>query len=73
LHSIFGENTVDKKYHSVGDFTVLNTSIDYNHKLLGNEAKFSIYGRNILDEEYMTIIGYEDQGAVFGASYAFKF
>ncbi|DAB30362.1 MAG TPA: hypothetical protein CFH84_04445 [Sulfurimonas sp. UBA12504] len=65
--------TVDKKYHSVGDLTVLNTSVDYNHKLLGNDAKLSVYGRNILKENYMTIIGYEDQGAVVGASYAFKF
>ena len=65
--------TVDKKYHNVGDFTVVNASVDYNHKLLGNDAKLSVYGRNILNDNYMTVIGYEDQGAVVGASYAFKF
>lgn len=65
--------TIDKKYHNVGDFVSINLSVDYNHKLFGNDAKFTLYGRNILDERYMTIYGFEDQGSVFGASYTFKF
>lgn len=65
--------TKDKLYHDVGDFISINLSVDYNHKLLGNDAKATIYGRNILNENYMTIFGFEDQGSVFGASYAFKF
>jgi len=47
--------------------------LDYNHKLLGNDAKFSVYSRNLLDDNYMTMFGFEDQGRVIGASYAFKF
>lgn len=65
--------TIDKKYHDVGDFISINLSLDYNHKLFQNDAKLSLYGRNILDENYMTILGFEDQGRVIGASYAFKF
>lgn len=65
--------TIDKQYHSVGDFVSVNLSLDYNHKLFGNDAKFTIYSRNLLDENYMTIFGFEDQGRVIGASYAFKF
>jgi len=68
--NFFAKNSL---YHDVGDFVSINLSIDYNHKLLGNDAKATIYGRNILDERYMTIYGFEDQGSVFGASYAFKF
>jgi iron complex outermembrane receptor protein len=65
--------TIDKKYHDVGDFISINLSLDYNHKLFENDAKLSIYGRNILDENYMTIFGFEDQGRVIGTSYEFKF
>ena len=65
--------TIDNKYHSLGDFISLNISLDYNHKLLGNDAKFSVYSRNLLDDNYMTMFGFEDQGRVIGASYAFKF
>lgn len=65
--------TIDKQYHSLGDFISLNLSLDYNHKLFGNDAKFSVYSRNLLDDNYMTMFGFEDQGRVIGASYAFKF
>lgn len=65
--------TIDKQYHSVGDFISLNLSLDYNHKLFGNDAKFSVYSRNLLNDNYMTMFGFEDQGRVIGASYAFKF
>jgi len=65
--------TVDKKYHDVGDFISINLSLDYNHKLFQNDAKLSLYSRNLLDENYMTIFGFEDQGRVIGTSYEFKF
>lgn len=65
--------TIDKKYHDVGDFISINLSVDYNHKLFQNDAKLSLYSRNLLDENYMTIFGFEDQGRVIGASYEFKF
>lgn len=38
-----------------------------------NDAKLSLYSRNLLDENYMTIFGFEDQGRVIGVSYEFKF
>lgn len=65
--------TIDKKYHDVGDFISINLSLDYNHKLFQNDAKLSLYSRNLLDENYMTIFGFEDQGRVIGTSYEFKF
>ncbi|EQB39940.1 hypothetical protein M947_04985 [Sulfurimonas hongkongensis] len=65
--------TIDKKYHDVGDFISINISLDYNHKLFQNDAKLSLYSRNLLDENYMTIFGFEDQGRVIGTSYEFKF
>lgn len=65
--------TIDKKYHDVGDFISINFSLDYNHKLFENDAKLSLYCRNLLDENYMTIFGFEDQGRVIGTSYEFKF
>jgi len=65
--------TIDKKYHDVGDFISINLSLDYNHKLFENDAKLSLYSRNLLDENYMTIFGFEDQGRVIGTSYEFKF
>jgi len=65
--------TIDKKYHDVGDFISINLSVDYNHKLFQNDAKLSLYSRNVLDKNYMTIFGFEDQGRVIGTSYEFKF
>ncbi|MDY0123369.1 TonB-dependent receptor plug domain-containing protein [Sulfurimonas sp.] len=65
--------TIDKKYHDIGDFISINLSLDYNHKLLGNDAKLSIYSRNLTDDNYVTIFGFENQGRVIGASYEFKF
>ncbi len=65
--------TKDKKYHDVGDFVSINLSLEYNHKLLDNDAKLTLYSRNLLDKEYMSIFGFEDQGRVVGASYEFKF
>ena len=65
--------TTDGKYHKVGDFTLLDASIDYSHKLYGYDAVSSLYGKNITDEPYMTKIGWENQGAVLGVSCSLKF
>ena len=65
--------TTDKEYHDVGDFVTLDASLDYNHKIKDYDAIASIYGKNITDQEYMTKIGWENVGSVFGISYAIKF
>lgn len=65
--------TTDNKYHNVGDFTVIDMGIDYHHKLYNYDAIVSLYGKNITDERYMTKIGWENIGAIFGISYEIKF
>ncbi|RXJ69713.1 hypothetical protein CRV08_03135 [Halarcobacter ebronensis] len=65
--------TTDNKYHKVGDFVVIDMGVDYKHKLNGYDAVASIYGKNITDKRYMTKIGWEDVGAIFGISYSIKF
>ena len=65
--------TTDGEYHDVGDFVTIDVGLDYNHKLKDYDAVASIYGRNITNQKYMTKIGWENVGSVFGISYAVKF
>lgn len=65
--------TTDGEYHDVGDFVTLDIGLDYHHELRGHEAVASIYGKNITDQNYMTKIGWENVGSLFGISYAVKF
>lgn len=39
--------TTDGDYHDVGDFVIVDASIDYNHKLYSYDAIVSLYGKNI--------------------------
>ncbi|WP_044417721.1 TonB-dependent receptor plug domain-containing protein [Halarcobacter anaerophilus] len=63
----------DGSYHEVGDFTTLDASIDYHHKLYSHDATVSVYGKNITDQEYSTKVGWENVGSIFGVSYAINF
>lgn len=65
--------TKDYKYYKVGDFVIFDLSVDYYHKVSNYDAIFTIFGKNITDENYMTKIGWEDVGAIIGASYSIKF
>ncbi len=65
--------TTDGQYHDVGDFITIDLGIDYKHKLFGLDAVSSVYGKNITDEPYMTKIGWENVGSIFGISCNIKF
>ena len=60
-------------YNPVGDFDLLNASIGRHFQLGEWDSKLTLYGRNLLNENYMTVNGYEAIGAVYGSELSFKY
>lgn len=60
-------------YNPVGDFDVLNASIGRHFQLGEWDSKLTFYGRNLLNENYETVNGYEAIGAVYGSEISFTY
>lgn len=56
----------DGKYHEIGDFTRIDANISYLFRITGLDARATIYGRNLLDDNYQTRLGWEDTGRTYG-------
>lgn len=53
-------------YRPVGNYTRLDLNVSYPFTVRAARLRATLYGRNILDERYVTIAGWQDQGAVCG-------
>lgn len=58
---------VDRQFHEIGDFQRLDGYVGRNFPIRGGVVRFSVYGRNMLDQRYETQLGYRDPGAIWGA------
>ena len=66
-------NSADGKYHSIGNFVVVDLSLGRRFKLGPAEAKLSVYGRNITNRKYETVYGFPAWGAVWGSEFSVTF
>ncbi len=60
-------------YNPVGDFDVVNANIGRHFQLGEWDSKLTLYGRNLLNENYETVNGYEAIGAVYGSEISFTY
>jgi hypothetical protein len=66
-------NSLDGQYHDIGDFVVVDLNVGKTFRLGENEAKLTLFGRNITNEKYETTYGYPAIGALYGAEFAVKY
>lgn len=55
-------------YKPIGDFVRLDLSASHRFALDGRPVTLMLYGRNVGDAHYSTQVGFDDPGAVWGAS-----
>jgi iron complex outermembrane receptor protein len=60
-------------YRPAGDYTRLDMNVSYSFKLSDAKAKATLYGRNLLDDRYVTIAGWRDQGLTYGGKLEVSF
>ncbi len=53
-------------YRPAGDYTRLDLNVSYAFALSGARARATLFGRNLLDDHYVTIAGWRDQGMTWG-------
>lgn len=53
-------------YRPAGDYTRLDLNLSYGFTLRGAQARATLFGRNLLDDHYVTIAGWRDQGMTWG-------
>jgi outer membrane cobalamin receptor len=54
----------DKQYHALGDFLDMNATAGYSFGAKRNTRVY-VSVQNMLDEEYSTVVGYDNPGAQF--------
>lgn len=52
----------DGKYREVGDFTRLDANVSYNYRIRKLGGRIMVYARNLLNDNYQTILTFEDVG-----------
>ena len=58
--------SVGNLYRPAGEYTRLDLNVGYNFTLHGAKARATVFGRNLLDDRYVTIAGWQDQGLTYG-------
>jgi outer membrane cobalamin receptor len=66
-------NSSDNGHHKVGNFTAVDLSFGRTLRIGDNDARLTLFGRNVTDEHYETVYGYPAAGAVYGAELAVKY
>lgn len=59
--------SVGNIYRPAGEYTRVDLNISYGFKLDKAQLRATVYGRNLLDDRYVTIAGWQDQGITCGA------
>ena len=60
-------------YNDVGNFTAIDVNFGRKFDVDGHESKLAFIGRNITNEKYETINGYQAIGAVYGVEFSIKY
>lgn len=63
-------------YYELGDYTKVDLNVGYQGKILDREARITVYGKNLLNDQYATryVTGaYRDPGFQCGVELAFSF
>lgn len=58
--------SVNNIYRPAGEYTRLDLNVSYAFTLAKARARATVYGRNLLDDRYVTIAGWQDQGLAYG-------
>jgi len=57
----------DGLYHQIGNYTTLDANLAYDFPVMGYDARLTVYGRNIANKRYETILSFPAWGAVWGS------
>lgn len=60
-------------YRAAGDYTRLDLNVSYLFQFNRSQARATLFGRNLLDDHYVTIAGWRDQGLTWGGKLEVSF
>jgi len=65
--------SVGNVYRAAGDYTRLDLNVSYAFRVNNAQARATVYGRNLLDDRYVNIAGWQDQGMTCGGKLEVSF
>lgn len=65
--------SVGNMYRPAGDYTRIDLNVSYAFRVNNTQARATVYGRNLLDEHFVTIAGWQDQGLTYGGKLEVSF
>ncbi|NCC94758.1 MAG: TonB-dependent receptor, partial [Opitutae bacterium] len=65
--------STDSQYHEIGDYTRVDANVSYDFNLWDMASTLTVYGQNLLDDQYETRLGWKDTGLTAGVELAVKF